>query len=384
MPAKSNFPGSIYLNKNRWWWRVRLPNQSKYTSIPLKPDGAKFATKNYDVACAVAESLWRKAIRGEQGQPVNLKDTSIKALIPRYLAYCRGYYRKSREAYYVEFALLFLIEIFPHSQAEDFGPLMLKQLQQHMVSMRNKDGRQKWARSTINQRIGMIKRFFKWCASEELIPTSCYLALTTVEGLKKGRTEARENRIIKPVPEIYIERILPFTSKVVADMVRIQNLTGMRSSELCNLRPIDIDVSGDIWIYKPVDHKTAWLDKIKIIPLGPKVQRILKSYLNRKVDCYCFSPKEAYPKNAAQLHGKYDKDSYRRAIKHAIKAAKKKGVDVIEFHPHQLRHNAATRIRKEIGLDAARAVLGHTNLRMTDEYAEIDRGLACQAAEKLG
>ena len=99
MVDKANVHGTIYLNKNRWWWKVRLPNQDKPKAIPLKPDGAKFATRDYDVACAVAESLWRKAMRGEQDQPVNLKDTSIKALIPRYLAYCRGYYRKSREAY---------------------------------------------------------------------------------------------------------------------------------------------------------------------------------------------------------------------------------------------------------------------------------------------
>ena len=36
---------------------------------------------------------------------------------------------------------------------------------------------------------------------------------------------------------------------------------------------------------------------------------------------------------------------------------------VVDYHPHQFRHTAATRIRKELGLDAARAVLGHRNGR---------------------
>ena len=55
-----------------------------------------------------------------------------------------------------------------------------------------------------------------------------------------------------------------------------------------------------------------------------------------------------------------------------------------DFHPHQLRHTAATRIRKELGLDAARAVLGHRNLKITDDYAELDEALAGKAAMKLG
>ncbi len=42
------------------------------------------------------------------------------------------------------------------------------------------------------------------------------------------------------------------------------------------------------------------------------------------------------------------------------------------------------RIRKELGLDAARAVLGHRNLRITDDYAELDQSLAGKAALKLG
>ncbi len=30
----------------------------------------------------------------------------------------------------------------------------------------------------------------------------------------------------------------------------------MRPAELCILRPADIDRSGDVWVYRPSDHKT--------------------------------------------------------------------------------------------------------------------------------
>ncbi len=53
--------GSVYLNGNRWWWRVRLPGQRKRSAIALVPGGGKLATKNYETAVEVAEEMWLDA-----------------------------------------------------------------------------------------------------------------------------------------------------------------------------------------------------------------------------------------------------------------------------------------------------------------------------------
>jgi integrase len=42
------------------------------------------------------------------------------------------------------------------------------------------------------------------------------------------------------------------------------------------------------------------------------------------------------------------------------------------WHPHQLRHNAATRLRRLYGLEAARVVLGQKSAAVAEIYAEID------------
>jgi integrase len=57
---------------------------------------------------------------------------------------------------------------------------------------------------------------------------------------------------------------------------------------------------------------------------------------------------------------------------------------VPQWHPHQLRHTKATEIRREAGLDAARAVLGHRSAAITEVYAELDVGRAAEVMEKLG
>ncbi len=54
------------------------------------------------------------------------------------------------------------------------------------------------------------------------------------------------------------------------------------------------------------------------------------------------------------------------------------------WHPHQLRHNAATRLRREFGLDVARAVLGHSSPAVTEVYAELDQAKAADAMARIG
>jgi hypothetical protein len=54
------------------------------------------------------------------------------------------------------------------------------------------------------------------------------------------------------------------------------------------------------------------------------------------------------------------------------------------WHPHQLRHTKATKIRREYGLDAARAILGQHARQVAELYAELDLGKAVEVARKLG
>jgi len=54
------------------------------------------------------------------------------------------------------------------------------------------------------------------------------------------------------------------------------------------------------------------------------------------------------------------------------------------WHPHQLRHNAATELRKEFGIEAARIILGHRSAAITEVYAEKDEQQAVEAMMKVG
>ena len=75
----------------------------------------------------------------------------------------------------------------------------------------------------------------------------------------------------------------------------------------------------------------------------------------------------------------YPVRSYRQAVE---RAAERAGVE--HWTPQRLRHTKATDIRKDFGLDAAQAVLGHRGAKITEIYAELDKEKAATVARKIG
>jgi integrase len=222
--------------------------------------------------------------------------------------------------------------------------------------------------------------------------------------LKAGRTEARETSRIQPVPDEHVDAVLSAVSPQVAAMIELQRKTGARAGEVVLIRPCDVDVSGRIWIYRPPSHKTQYLGRVREILLGPEAQRILRPWLDRPAEAYCFSPAEAEAaRNAARRaarrtpmtpsqatrkpksrpkrpkRDRYTVDAYRRAIKYGIA---KTGTP--HWHPHQLRHSFGTRARSKFGLDVAQKLLGHASANTTEIYAEADRVQAASAIRRLG
>ena len=86
---------------------------------------------------------------------------------------------------------------------------------------------------------------------ENWFQPAVYQPLRTVEGLRKGRTTPARPKPILPVADEVVEATLPHLPMVVADMVRFQRLTGCRPGEVCQLRPCDVDRSGEVWQYRP-------------------------------------------------------------------------------------------------------------------------------------
>ena len=337
-------------------------------------------------------------------------DLSVNELSLAYLAFADGYYTKrgkpTSEPGSIRQTIKPLRQLYGHTLAREFGPLQLKAVRQAMIDAG-------LCRNEVNKRTGRIVRLFKWAVGEGIVPPSLHHGLIAVSGLRRGRADVRESEPVKPVPDAFVDAIRPHVPPQPWAMVELMRLSGMRPQEVCLMRTIDIDRFGRVWIFTPETHKTEHHGRERRIYLGPTAQEILRPWLRMELTAYLFSPREAMQhrlaerrrnrkskvqpsqKNRSKARPKrkpgerYDTRSLYHAVAYGIRkaqdAAKKAGErPIADWHPNQLRHNAATRLRREFGLDVARAVLGHSSPVMTEVYAELDGAKAAEAMERVG
>ena len=112
---------------------------------------------------------------------------------------------------------------------------------------------------------------------------------------------ARETDPVLPVPVVDVEATLVHLPEVVADMVRVQMLTGMRSGELVIMRPCDIDRTDKVWRYTPQRHKTQHYGKTRVVAIGPQAQGVLLKYLARDEQMFLFRPVDSESKRRAAV-----------------------------------------------------------------------------------
>ena len=162
------------------------------------------------------------------------------------------------------------------------------------------------------------------------------------------------------------------------------------------MRGCDLDTSGRIWEYRPASHKTEHHGIDRVIFIGPKAQAIIKPFLGTKLESFLFSPRQAIEekrkrerrrerqKRRKSRPRKFPGEHYTaQSFTHAIHDACKKA-EVPCWGPNRLRHNAATFLRKQYGIEAARVILGHTSTAITEIYAELDQKKAADIMAQVG
>lgn len=395
MPTRLRKPPAYRLHKPSGQAVVRIEGRDNY----LGKHGTEASQEAYRRLIAD----WATSPRTQAASspsPGGLDLTISELMVAYWDKHVTVYYSKNgrptSEVDNVRQALRFLRRLFGSTRTREFGPQALKLVRQAMVEA----GRR---RTLINKDVNRVRGMFRWAVEHELLPVTVYQCLLTVAALRRGRSPAKEAEPILPVPEEHVRATLPFLSPQVAAMVQLQLATGARPGEITALRPRDITLAEGVWAYRPMEHKTEHFGRQRAIFLGPRAQELLRPWLDRTPDSFCFSPAEVVearnarkraarqskvtPSQAARSKAsperapgrRYTRNSYRVAIQRACIRA---GVPV--WVPLQLRHTAATVIRAKFGLEAAQVVLGHSKADVTEIYAEKDFALARRVAVEVG
>ncbi len=394
----------------------RLHKQSGQAVVTLpRPGGGR---KDYTLGRhGSPESLqeYARLVAGYQPAPTAAPgpDVTVNEVLLAFWKHAEQYYRHPDGTPTGELAnfrdsLRQVRDLFGHARAADFGPKALAAVRQRMVAAG-------LSRGVVNQRVGRVKRVFKWAAAEELVPAAVSHGLSTLAGLRVGRTEAREAAPVGPVAVGVFTDTLPFLPRLARAAAELQRVTGMRPGEVCRLRLAEVDRAGPVWVYRPSRHKTRHHGRGRAVLIGPLGQAVVRTYLAglapagddpvagfdpaafvfdaarerearyammRRARRSKVPPSQASRKAAAPR--RVPAAGYTpAAFAHAVRlAARKAGVP--HWHPNQLRHLYATEVRKAYGLEAAQVTLGHAAADVTQVYAERDLTLAARVAAEVG
>lgn len=353
--------GSVYVNNGYWWYAVRLPGEKKRKARKLCAPGSDMALHSdraRDVAVAAARKIWEDATR--RVPTTHVQSLSVDAICGLFVEHCSTYYRRqdgspTSETRTCQCALRTLREMF--------GARPTAELQHSdMLAVRDALVRRGVCRNTVNCYLDRVRRMWSWALDEGYVSATHKAELSQVKPLAAFRSEARETGPVKPVPDADMEATLSLLPRNLADMVRVERLTGMRPNEVCSMAWESIDTTRTPWVYRPTQHKTQWRGHVRAILIGPKARAILERC--RRFDVP-FSPTAAVQVEAehptGHAHGLPDKTADRWGVPKYAAAVRSAAIaaGVPPWTPNRLRHSFATEVRRKHGLLVVAALLGH-------------------------
>jgi integrase len=343
---------------------------------------------------------------------------TVAELCLAYLSFAAEYYgEESSEYQTLKYVMRPMHELYATLPAADFGVHEFRAARDWWLRTGNR------ARQYINTQMKRTTRIIKWAVGEGMIPASVHEAIKCVAPLRYGHTSAKEALPISPVDTSTVTKTIEHAPSIIADMINLQLLLGCRPGELVRLTPAMVDRTGDVWVIRLSQHKTAHRGKTRTLYAGKQSQAILVRYLLRDANKPLFSPAEVMESRRAERSARritppscgnrrgtnvkarpnkqpgeaYTTQTYGKAIKYICKIAFpppdeiKNDPEAVKrwnsdhsWAPNQLRHARATEIRSKYDLEHASSVLGHSDLFITQVYAERDQERALRVAREVG
>tara|TARA_B100000212_G_scaffold233512_1_gene177543 strand:+ start:477 stop:1316 length:840 start_codon:yes stop_codon:yes gene_type:complete len=207
--------------------------------------------------------------------------------------------------------------------------------------------------STVNRKISSLKSFYLFLIKKKIISSS---------PLSEIITPKKEHYLPSSMSEDEVERLLR-SPNIELDienrdkaMIEMLYATGMRISELINLKITDIDLERSVL---KVLGKGS---KERLIPFGEKALDSLNSYLEKRKKSLA---KEVFISNRGK---KMTRTAFWQRIK--IYLSREGLKDSIS--PHTLRHAFATHLlNRGADLRSVQLLLGHSDLSTTQIYTHI-------------
>ena len=227
---------------------------------------------------------------------------------------------------------------------------------------------QKLKSNTINRKISALKAFFIYLYKRGLIEDNPVGDIQTPKQEKKLPISISENDV-----EILLNapKEDSFIGSRDKAMLELLYATGIRVSELINLKFSDIDLSRSI--IKVLGKGS----KERLVPFGESANEYLRIYFEMRVERNINRSIQNIFVNTRGIK------ISREAFWHRIKIYSKEIPSNINISPHTLRHAFATHLlNRGADLRSVQLLLGHSDLSTTQIYTHIAKQRLSDALKK--
>ena len=280
-------------------------------------------------------------------QTSNREDSNLRAFL-NYLLVDKGLSNNTVKAYEADISSFF--------QWLDNEDLKYKNLQEdHINQYISFLFQRKMRSSSVNRKISSIKSFYIFLVKRNFVKNSPLNDLVTPKQEKYLPESMSEAEVDKLLNSPDVANKIENRDKAMIEMLYA---TGMRISELVNLKITDVDMKRCV---VKVFGKGS---KERLVPFGETALDSLRSYLNEREQS---SSKEIFLSNRGK---KMTRVAFWQRVKvYLIRENLKKSIS-----PHTLRHAFATHLlNRGADLRSVQLLLGHSSLSTTQIYTEVAR-----------
>lgn len=269
----------------------------------------------------------------------------IQKYINKFLEYLLNY-RKFSENTLLSYQkdLNNFLNFLTENKINRFENISRRTIQRFMIFLSEKN----LSPRSISRELSALRSFFNFLIFNDIVDHN------PLDGVKNPK---QPKNVVKYLKSESLNEILNLMQKdyeIVQDYAIIEMLysTGIRVSELCNLKKSDVDFNNNIVKVRGKGNKT------RLIPL---TDRLVKILMNIK-----FSSNEFLfqTKNGGKLYPKY----VERLVKKYLSEISDDG----RVYPHLIRHSFATHLlSRGADIRTIKELLGHESLETTSIYTHV-------------
>lgn len=209
---------------------------------------------------------------------------------------------------------------------------------------------------SVGRKVSALRAFFRYHFKMKNVASNPMEAVTAPKTAKRLPQYVEES----DMANLFKEELFEDTYEGWRDRLVIElfYVTGMRLSELINIKRSDIDMyDGSVKVL-------GKRNKERVIPFSPRVKNVIVKYLQLFDEKYPENPKNSFIFVAPNSNKIYPKAVYRIVTKYLDLVT-----TIDKRSPHVLRHTFATHMLNHgADLNAIKEILGHSSLAATQVY----------------